>query len=124
FRIAKFAEMVNPRMIAVAPDGTVYVTAREPGTLVMLRDADNDGVADVQRVVAEKKMLHGVAIHNGQMYLATVKEVFTALHTITMRSWRCAARGIACRRAVMKSSASASAVMVHPNGSSPSSLAF
>ncbi|MGH9901988.1 MAG: YbhB/YbcL family Raf kinase inhibitor-like protein, partial [Pyrinomonadaceae bacterium] len=56
----------------------VYVTQREPGTLSMLRDTNGDGVADVQKVVAEKKMMHGVATHRGRMYLATVKEVFVA----------------------------------------------
>ena len=42
-------------MIAVGSDGTVYVTQREAGTLVMLKDLDKDGVADVQKVIAEKK---------------------------------------------------------------------
>jgi Raf kinase inhibitor-like YbhB/YbcL family protein len=78
FRITRFAELSNPRMIAVAADGTVYLTQREPGTLVMLRDGDNDGVAEIQKVVAERKMLHGVTIHHNKIYLATVKEVYTA----------------------------------------------
>jgi Raf kinase inhibitor-like YbhB/YbcL family protein len=78
FHISKFAALSNPRMMAVADDGTVYVTQREPGTLVCLRDTDNDGIADVQKVVAEKKMLHGITIHRGKMYLVTVKEVFIA----------------------------------------------
>ncbi len=78
FRVQKFAEIQNPRMLAVAPDGTVYVSQREPGTVSMLRDTDGDGVADVQKVVAEKPMLHGLAIHQGKMYLAAVKEVFIA----------------------------------------------
>lgn len=78
FQIAKFAEISNPRMLAVAPDGTVYVSQREPGTLSMLKDTNGDGVADVQKVVAEKKMMHGLAIHDGKMYLITVKEIFVA----------------------------------------------
>lgn len=78
FRVSKFAEMSNPRMIAVNEDGTIYVTQREPGTLSMLRDTNGDGVADAQRVVAEKKNLHGLAIHNGKMYLVTINEVFVA----------------------------------------------
>ena len=78
FQIAKFAEITNPRMLAVAPDGTVYVSQREPGTISMLKDTNGDGAADVQKVVAEKKKLHGLAIDNGKMYLVTVKEVFVA----------------------------------------------
>src|SRR5262245_30159684 len=54
FRIQRFAEgLDNPRMLAVAADGTVYATEREPGNLVMVRDLDGDGVADVQRTVIE-----------------------------------------------------------------------
>lgn len=78
FRVQKFAELQNPRMLAVGPDGSVYVSQREPGTVAMLKDTDGDGVADVQRVVAEKEMIHGLAVHEGKMYLAAVKEVFVA----------------------------------------------
>ena len=76
FQISKFAEIANPRMLAVSGDGTIYVSQRTPGTLTMLKDADGDGAADVQMVVAEKKMMHGVAIDGKKMYLVTVKEVF------------------------------------------------
>jgi len=78
FSIAKFAEIENPRMLVAAPDGTIYVSQRTPGTLTMLKDTNGDGVADVQKVVAEKKQLHGVFIDNGKMYFTTVKEVFVA----------------------------------------------
>ena len=78
FQIAKFAEIANPRMLAVAPNGTVYVSQRSPGTLSMLKDTDGDGAADVQMVVAEKEMMHGVTINGGKMYLVTVNEVFVA----------------------------------------------
>ncbi len=78
FQIAKFAEISNPRMLAVAADGTVYVSQRTPGTISMLKDTNGDGVADVQMVVAEKPQMHGLYIDGQKMYLVTVKEVFTA----------------------------------------------
>lgn len=78
FQIAKFAELSNPRMLATATDGTIYVSQRDPGTLTMLKDTNGDGVADIQKVVAEKKMMHGLYIDGGKIYLVTVKEVFTA----------------------------------------------
>jgi Raf kinase inhibitor-like YbhB/YbcL family protein len=78
FSIAKFAEIENPRMLAVAPDGTIYVSQRDAGTLTMLKDTSGDGVADVQKVVAEKKLMHGVFVDGNKIYLATVKEVFVA----------------------------------------------
>lgn len=79
FRIAKFAEKLGkPRMIAVADDGTVYVTRREPGDCLMLRDADGDGRAEEQKVVAQKPQLHGIALDGNRAYFVTVKEVYTA----------------------------------------------
>jgi glucose/arabinose dehydrogenase len=79
FRIQKFAEgLGKPRILAVAPDGAVYVTRRGSGDLLLLRDENGDGVADGERVVAQKPDLHGVAIKNDRVYLATIKEVFVA----------------------------------------------
>lgn len=78
FRIQRYAGLSNPRMIAVADNGNVYVTQRDPGTLSLLRDTDGDGVADSQRVVAKRKGLHGVAVHRGQIFLATEHEVLSA----------------------------------------------
>ena len=57
FQIVKFAEIANPRMLAVAADGTVYVSQRTPGTVSMLRDTNGDGAADVQKVVVEKPQM-------------------------------------------------------------------
>ena len=78
FQVAKFAEVSNPRMLAVSGDGTIYVSQRDLGTLTMLKDTDGDGVADVQKVVAEKPQMHGVYIDGSKIYLATVKEVYVA----------------------------------------------
>jgi glucose/arabinose dehydrogenase len=78
FQIAKFGEVENPRMIAVAQDGTVYVTQRMPGALIMFKDTNGDGVADAQKVVVEKKLLHGLAIDGSKMYLISVREVYSA----------------------------------------------
>lgn len=78
FSIAKFAEIENPRMLAVGADGTIYVSQRDAGTLSMLKDRDGDGVADIQKVIAEKKQLHGVYVDGGKLYFVTVKEVFVA----------------------------------------------
>jgi Raf kinase inhibitor-like YbhB/YbcL family protein len=76
FSVAKFAEITNPRILAVNTDGTIYVSQRIPGTLTMLKDTNGDGVADVQKVVAEKKQLHGVAIDGGKLFFVTVKEIY------------------------------------------------
>ena len=38
FSITKFAEIENPRMLAVAPDGTIYVSQCAPGTLTIKKN--------------------------------------------------------------------------------------
>lgn len=77
FQVQRFAEgLDNPRMLAVADDGTVYVTQRTPGNLVMLRDTDNDGIADIQKVVLRQRNLHGIAIRGREIFLADIKAIY------------------------------------------------
>jgi Raf kinase inhibitor-like YbhB/YbcL family protein len=77
FRVQRFAEgLDNPRMLAVADDGTVYVTQRTPGNLVMLRDTDNDGIADIQKILVRQRQLHGIAIRGREIFLADIKSIY------------------------------------------------
>jgi Raf kinase inhibitor-like YbhB/YbcL family protein len=78
FHISKFAEMYNPRMIVVAPNGNIYISQREPGTLVLLKDTNKDGRADVQKVVATRKVMHGLAIRGKYLYFITIRELYRA----------------------------------------------
>jgi glucose/arabinose dehydrogenase len=79
FRIAKFADSLGkPRIIAVAPQGYVYVSDREAGVVMLLHDADADGKAEVKKIVATLPQAHGLAIHENTLYIATVREVYTA----------------------------------------------
>lgn len=79
FRIEIFAEGTgNPRMMEVMKDGTVYVTDRNNGRLLMLRDTDGDGKADVKKVLLEMEHLHGIDFFRNRLYLATVKHIYTA----------------------------------------------
>ena len=80
FRVTPFATgLGNARVVAVAPDGTVYVSRREEGDVLMLKDADGDGRADGPPVpVAHRAGAHGMAIKDGKFYLVTVKELFVA----------------------------------------------
>lgn len=79
FRIDVFADgLVNPRMLAVAADGTVYVTRRDAGDVMMLRDGDGDGVAELRQPVASRPGMHGIAIDGRRIYLATVNDVYVA----------------------------------------------
>ena len=80
FKVSAFATgLKNARIIAVAPDGTVYLSRRDQGDVLMLKDADGDGRADGPPVVvANRAGAHGLAIHDGKLYLVTVKELFVA----------------------------------------------
>ena len=82
FTITTWAEgLRNPRMILPTDDGRVYVTRREVGDCVLLRDADGDGKADGGPVVvAEKPNLHGIALSpDGRaMYLTAIRDLWRA----------------------------------------------
>lgn len=71
-------DLVNPRMLVVSEDGTLYATRRSVGDVVMLRDDDGDGMADEPVTVASRPGMHGIAFHGDQVYLATVKDVYRA----------------------------------------------
>jgi Raf kinase inhibitor-like YbhB/YbcL family protein len=76
FKLAMFAEgLGNARLLAVADDGTVYLTRRAEGDVVMLRDADGDGRAELRKVVARRPGMHGIAISGRTAYLVAQKEV-------------------------------------------------
>ena len=80
FKVEPFATgLKNARIIAVSPEGNVYLSRRDQGDVLLLKDENGDGKADGEPVtVANRAGAHGLAIHNGKLYLATVKEVFVA----------------------------------------------
>lgn len=69
----------NVRMMAAAADGTLYVTRREQGDVLALNDRDGDARAEQVRTIArDLKLVHGITLHQGQMYLATDTMVYKA----------------------------------------------
>jgi glucose/arabinose dehydrogenase len=80
FQVNVFArDLGQPRMMAVGPDGTVYVTRRDPGDVIGLRDRDGDGRAEERvTLITGRQGAHGITISSGRLYFATVKEVFVA----------------------------------------------
>jgi Raf kinase inhibitor-like YbhB/YbcL family protein len=79
FRIERFAENVgNARMLAVAEDGSVYVTRREQADVLLFKVGPNGLALGAPRRVAGRPGLHGIAISKGKVYLAAVHEIFTA----------------------------------------------
>jgi glucose/arabinose dehydrogenase len=73
FRVDVFASgLEHPRMMEVDANGTVYVTRRDRGDVLALRDTDGDGRADDRRkFVTALPGVHGVALHDDWVYLAT-----------------------------------------------------
>jgi glucose/arabinose dehydrogenase len=80
FHVSVFAQALgNPRMLAIDDDGTVYVTRREQGDVLALRDEDNDGRADDKgQVIVKLDTVHGITVHQDVLYLATPRQVFVA----------------------------------------------
>lgn len=67
----------NPRMLMPLPDGTVLVSENKPGKIVALKDANRDGMADAATVALDGHPgVHGLAMRDGEIYFATVTEVW------------------------------------------------
>jgi glucose/arabinose dehydrogenase len=79
FKVNKFADqMGKPRILVVSNSGDVYVSDRERGIVMLMKDTNLDGVAEDKKTVATIKQAHGLAIHNSRMYIAAVREVYVA----------------------------------------------
>ena len=80
FTVTPFATgLKNARIIAVAPNGDVYVSRRDQGDVLLLKDTNGDGKADGAPIeVANRAGAHGIAIKDNKFYLVTVKELFVA----------------------------------------------
>ncbi len=80
FSVTAFATgLKNARILAVAPNGDVYLSRRDQGDVLLLRDTNGDGRADGAPVtVASRAGAHGLAIRDNKLYLVTVKELFVA----------------------------------------------
>ncbi len=79
FRVDLVArDLGNARMLAVAYNGTVYLTRRAEGDVQMLVDANRDGVFEAHRTIATRPNMHGIAIAGSTMYLVTIKDLYSA----------------------------------------------
>ncbi len=80
FSINVFAkDLGNPRKLAVGGDGTVYVTRREQGDILALRDRNNDGRVDnIQTVASGHKYVNGITIRQNRLYFVTDRQLYAA----------------------------------------------
>jgi Raf kinase inhibitor-like YbhB/YbcL family protein len=79
FNVTLFAHgLKNARIIAVAPNGDIYVSRRDQGDVVLLKmnaDGSEDGMPVI---VANRSGAHGLAIRDNRLYIATVKQLFVS----------------------------------------------
>jgi len=77
FKVAVAATgLGKPRMMAVREDGSMYVTRRDVGDVLLLSDKNGDGRFDDLKTVWSKfPDVHGITIHDGFLYLASGKEL-------------------------------------------------
>ncbi|HEX2985117.1 MAG TPA: hypothetical protein VHO28_16380, partial [Ignavibacteriales bacterium] len=80
FKVNLFArDLKNPRMMAVDDNGVAYVTRPKEDDVIALIDDNGDGRADRQETVAaDLDNAHGITIHNGKIYIATIHELYVA----------------------------------------------
>ena len=78
FAISVFVQgLDDPRMLAVAPDGVLYVAERGAGRILRLPDQDGDGLADAIQVVAQGlNAPSSLAFYqDGSLYVAETRRV-------------------------------------------------
>jgi glucose/arabinose dehydrogenase len=83
FSVNLFADdLERPRWMAVAGNGDVLVSVPSDDAIVLLRDADGDGVAELQEEFIDGMTRpHGMAIHEGHLYIADTEGVWRLPYT-------------------------------------------
>ena len=78
FAATLFAEgLAHPRWMAIAANGDVFLAESREGRITVLRDTDGDGAADlIQTFAAGYQRPHGLAFHDGALYVADVQAVW------------------------------------------------
>lgn len=62
----------KPRMMAQREDGSIYITRRDQGDVLLISDKDGDGrYEDLKTVFTNFKQVHGITIHDGKLYLCS-----------------------------------------------------
>jgi glucose/arabinose dehydrogenase len=77
FRVTEYASgFENPRLLAVAPNGDVFVSDMRAGIVYVLPDRNRDGRPEEKSAFATGlRQPHGLAFHNGSLYVANTDSV-------------------------------------------------
>lgn len=77
FQISIYAEVTNPRQLALDDRGVLYSGSRRAGLVHAIADRDQDGYAETVKVIAKDlSMPSGIAIKDNQLYIAAVDTVY------------------------------------------------
>jgi glucose/arabinose dehydrogenase len=78
FAVSLFADnLADPRWMAVAPNGDVFLTEPDANKVTILRDTKGVGHANVRLTYATGfDRPHGIAFHDGYLYVADTKAVW------------------------------------------------
>src|SRR5436190_5769771 len=64
------------RFMTVGPDGMIYVSMPGIGAVVRLRDDPDGKAARVERVIEKLDRAHGLAFHDGKLYVAGTEKIW------------------------------------------------
>ena len=82
FTVSVFADhLSNPRWMAVAPNGDVFLAQPDAGIISILRDTKGDGHATATTFADGFNKPHGLAFHNGALYVGDVDGVWKLDYT-------------------------------------------
>jgi glucose/arabinose dehydrogenase len=76
FHAEVFADIQNPRTMALGAQGTIFVGSQRAGNVYAVVDRNGDHKADQVRTIASGlTQPNGVAMHNGALYVATPSQI-------------------------------------------------
>src|SRR4051812_15081919 len=77
FTVSLYADnLQGPRTMIYAPNGDLFVAQSRTGSVIILRDTNNDGMPDARSVYAEGlNGIFGMAFHDGYLYLGRTDSI-------------------------------------------------
>ena len=76
FEISVWAEVTNPRQLAINPDGVIFAGSRRAGNVYALIDKDRDQFAE-KKIIIDSGLSQptGVAYHEGDLYVGAINRL-------------------------------------------------
>ena len=74
FKVSLFAKLADPRFMAVAPNGDVFVAEPTQGKITLLHEARGKAVSST--FASDFTLPHGLALHDGFLYVGDLKAVW------------------------------------------------